>query len=350
MSSKKTKLKDHKKSTNYSHVDLLDEDAPIAGQKFVCLSFISPEDIIKNKELFYFENFLKRFEFKKSLEKYNQFLNFLSYKYKIDFNKLTKDLDEFVEEEKDNLFQTTIEDEYKTFIDQKEDELQKEYNQICEFQTNTRGIKVRGVFASQEEAELKCKTLRANDENHDVYVGQVGLWMPFHPEAYRTGKVEYLEKELNELMAQKKHNDEVSKEEFKNRVKESKKKAIQDNIEKANKEGNKLLQTIDEEGNLINSDRLDVPGKNLLFGDNENNDVVTANLKKELFEDPNVIIGKKSDNDHGLNEIINLHKKLEETQEENQEETQEETQQETQEETQEELVNKDESETINSND
>ena len=136
MSSKKNKVKETKKPNNNKHIDLLDEDPPIAGQKFVCLSFISPEDIIKNKELFYFENFLKRFEFKKSLEKYNQFLNFLSYKYKIDFNKLTKDLEEFLEEEKDNLFQTTIEDEYKTFIDQKEEELQKDYNQICEFQTN----------------------------------------------------------------------------------------------------------------------------------------------------------------------------------------------------------------------
>ena len=309
MSSKKnSKIKENKKFDFNKNIDLLDEDKPIAGQKFVCLSFISPEDIIKNKQLFYFENFLKRFEFKKSLEKYNQFLNFLSYKYKIDFNKLTKDLEEFLEEEKDNLFQTTIEDEYKTFIDQKEDELQKKYNEICEFQTNTRGIKVRGVFESQEEAELKCKSLREIDPNHDVYVGQVGLWMPFHPEAYRTGKVEYLEKELNELMAQKRHNDEVSKEEFKTRVKESKKKAIEENIEKATREGNKLLQSINEDGDLINSDKLDVPGKNLLFGDGENDDVITADLRKELFEDPNVIVGKKSDNDHGLSEIIDLHK------------------------------------------
>ena len=33
-------------------VDLLDEDKPIAEQKFVCLSFISPEYIIKKKLYF----------------------------------------------------------------------------------------------------------------------------------------------------------------------------------------------------------------------------------------------------------------------------------------------------------
>ena len=32
------------------HVDLLDEDKPIANQKFVCISFVSPEKILEKKE------------------------------------------------------------------------------------------------------------------------------------------------------------------------------------------------------------------------------------------------------------------------------------------------------------
>tara|TARA_B110001450_G_scaffold120494_1_gene113603 strand:+ start:9161 stop:10129 length:969 start_codon:yes stop_codon:yes gene_type:complete len=309
--SAKAKKENLETAENTKYVDLLDEDKPIAGQKFACLSFISPEEIIKNKQLFFFEKFLKNFEFKKTFEKYTQFLNFLSYKYNVDFNKLTKDMEEFVEEEKDNLFLTSLDDEYKSFIDAKEEQLTKEYNEKHEFQTNTRGLKVRGVFATQEEAELKCKMLRQEDTNHDVYVGPVGMWMPFHPEAYKTGRVEYLEKELNELMSQKKQNDEVSKEEFKKRVKDSKRKAIEENVAKAEKEGNKLMQTIDEEGNLVNADRMDVPGKNLLFGDGEKDDAATADLRKELFEAEDVIIGKPKDNDHGLSEILQRQKERE---------------------------------------
>jgi hypothetical protein len=150
--------------------------------------------------------------------------------------------------------------------------------------------------------------LREIDPNHDVYVGAVGMWMPFHPEAYKTGRVEYLEKDLNELMSHKKKNDEISKEQFKERVKESKKKAIEENIAKARKEGNKLMQTIDEEGNLINADKMDVPGKNLLFGDKEDDDVSTADLRKELFEAEDVIVGRKKDNDHGLGELLERQK------------------------------------------
>jgi len=315
MATRKTSKLKETTTSNISRekmVDLLDEDRPISGQKYVCLSFISPENHIKKKELFYFEKYLKTFEFRKTFDKYTQFLNFLAYKYSLDFNALTKDMEEFVEEEKDNLFITSLEDEYKSFIDTKEEELQKEYSVEHNFQTNTRGIKVRGVFGSQEEAEFKCKSLRESDPNHDVYVGQVGMWMPFHPEAYKTGKVEYLEKELNELMAQKKKNDEISKEQFKQRVKESKQKAIRENIAKAEKEGNKLMQTIDEDGNLINADRMDVPGKNLLFGDSSNDDTTTAELRKELFEAEDVLVGKQDNNDHGIGEILRRKKEREE--------------------------------------
>ena len=311
MTSKKTSKLKQTTNSNFETekvIDLLDEDRPISGQKYVCLSFISPENHIKKKELFYFEKYLKTFEFRKTFDKYTQFLNFVAYKYNLDFNVLTKDMEEFVEEEKNNLFLSSLEDEYKSFIDAKEEDLQKEYNIEHSFQTNTRGIKVRGVFGSQEEAELKCKMLRENDPNHDVYVGQVGIWMPFHPEAYKTGRVEYLEKDLNDLMAQKKKNDEISKEQFKDRVKESKKKAIRENIAKAEKEGNKLMQTIDEDGNLINADRMDVPGKNLLFGDSSTDDNITAELRKELFEAEDVIVGKQENNDHGIGEILKRQK------------------------------------------
>ena len=83
-------------TVNPKYVDLLDEDRPIANQKFVCVSFVSPEDIIKDKNQFCFEEFLKDWEFTKTMEKYTQFLNFISYKYNIKFDDLTADMQDFV--------------------------------------------------------------------------------------------------------------------------------------------------------------------------------------------------------------------------------------------------------------
>jgi len=297
-------------STKY--VDLLDEDKAIAGQKFVCLSFISPEKILKQKEHFYFDKFLKQFEFNKTMEKFNQFLNFLSFKYNLKQDLIQDDFKEYLKEEKDKLFFSTLEDDYKTFLEQREEELEKEFNEINNFQTNTRGIKVRGSFASQEEAELRCKMIREFDPNHDVYVGPVGIWVPFHPEAYRTGRVEYLEEELNKLMSEKAKNEKTAKDNFEQRVKDAKREAIQENIEKAEKYGNKLTQAINEDGELVSaSDITNITEDNILNTATDSSEVTSADIRRELFEGDNIITDFKDD-DRGLSQILENKKKAEE--------------------------------------
>jgi hypothetical protein len=282
---------------NAKYVDVLDEDKSIAGQKFVCISFISPDKIIEDKNRFFFKEFLKNWELNKSMEKYMQFLHFVSEKYNVDFNSMTKDLEDFCKIEKNNLFSTTLADEYKTFIDNNEDRLTSEYDESNMFQTSTRGVKIRGSYPNQGEAELRAKLLRELDPNHDVFVGPVGMWMPFHPEAYKTGRVEYLEDELNQLMHEKNKNEKKAKQEFEQRVKSAKKKAIEDNKEKALKSGNVLTQTIDEQGNLVSVKDISTMDRKL--GD----DVSVADIRKELFEDENVVIDKNTD--HGLSDILN---------------------------------------------
>ena len=42
--------------------DYLDEDEPITGQKYALISFVSPENVLEKKELFFFERFLQNFE------------------------------------------------------------------------------------------------------------------------------------------------------------------------------------------------------------------------------------------------------------------------------------------------
>jgi hypothetical protein len=281
--------------TNPKYVDLLEEDKPIAGQKFVCVSFCSPEKILKDKQIFYFEEFLKKWELSKSMEKFVQFLNFVSFKYNISFDDVSNDFKEFVKEEKESLNKSGIEDDYKTFVDNNEDDLQKQFDVAHNFQTNTRGLKIRGAYPTQEEAELRCKMLREIDSNHDIMVGPVGMWMPWDPEAYKTGRVEYLEEELNKLMSEKKKNEGNAKTAFEQRVKESKQKAIDDNIKNAEKSGNTLTQTIDKEGNLIGVNTANT--QEFAMRDQEN--ISTADICSELFEGENVVIGK-SDNGQSL--------------------------------------------------
>jgi len=286
------------------HVDLLDEDKPLAGQKYVCLSFVSPEKILKQKETFMFEKFIEQWDLAKSMEKYTQFLNFIAYKYSLNFDKLTADLQEFALEEKDKLFLTNLNDEYKTYLDAHEEKLEEEFNSIYQFQTSTRGIKVRGSFPNQQEAELRCKMLREADPNHDVYVGPVGIWMPFHPEAYKTGRVEYLEQELNELMNEKDKNEKHAKQEFDKRVRESKEKAMEDNRKKAEETGAKLTQTMNADGELVSVNNLNTNEISLTYNSQSNSkEISVSDIRQELFEGDNIVT---NNTDHGLSNITHI--------------------------------------------
>ena len=291
-------LQDGKENPKY--VDLLEEDKPIAGQKFVCLSFVSPEHIIKQKEQFLFEQFVRQWDYKKSMEKFTQFLNFVSFKYSLSFDKVTADFQEFTKEEGETIRATSatlVSDDYKTFLDNNEDELEQKFGEKHEFQTSTRGIKVRGVFATQGEAELRCKLLREVDPNHDIYVGQVGMWVPFHPEAYKTGRVEYMEETLNQLMSDKKKNEDIAKQEFEKRVRETRQKAIEENMKKAQESGNKLTQTINEDGELVGI-------SNVSNFDGLDEDATVDDIKRSMFEAENVVLDKNTD--HGLSKLTHF--------------------------------------------
>ena len=285
-------------SENPKYIDLLDEDKAIAGQKFACISFISPDKIIRQKDMFFFEEFLKQFDLNKSLEKFTQFLNYISFKYHVDFDKMTKDLEEFVKEEKANLHKTTLDDEYKNFIDAHEENLEEKYKENYGFQTSTRGLKIRGVYPNQQEAELRCKMLRELDPHHDVYVGPVGMWVPWEPEAYKTGRVEYLEDELNQLMNEKQKNEKTAKMEFDKRVREAKEKAMEENRKKAEESGNVLTQTITKDGELVNIKNLNTTEMNLLENGEEVSD---ESIRKQLFEGEDIVTDKN--NDHGLSQL-----------------------------------------------
>ena len=302
------KNEDGTNNTNY--VDLLEEDKAISGQKFACLSFVSPEEIIKQRDHFFFEEFLKQWNYKKSVDVMLHFISFISYKYNLTFEKVNEDFQDFLKTEHESIMKYNVNDDFKTFIDTNEERLDVEFGEQYEFQTSVRGIKVRGVFASQKEAEMRCKLLREVDPNHDVYVGPVGMWVPFHPDAYKTGRVEYMEETLNQLMSEKKKNEDNAKKEFDKRVKEAKEKAIEENKKNAEKSGNKLTQTINSKGELVSVKNMSADEDAANAGEDEDTENVTLDdIRKQMFDTENVVIDKNTD--HGLsrlteNQALNL--------------------------------------------
>ena len=61
-------------SSSDEREDYLTVDPEIPGQKWCLLSFISPENVLKNKDTFFFEQFLNNFEVNVKTKLIEQFL------------------------------------------------------------------------------------------------------------------------------------------------------------------------------------------------------------------------------------------------------------------------------------
>ena len=75
------------------------------------------------------------------------------------------------------------------------------------------GIKIRGVFSTIDEASTHAKKLQSVDTIHNVFVGEMGKWLAFDPDATSeaAGNPEYANEQLNNIMKGYMDNQEKSK-------------------------------------------------------------------------------------------------------------------------------------------
>ena len=65
---------------------------------------------------------------------------------------------------------------------------------------DVRGVKVRGVYATEEQAKKRCEQLRAVDPYHNIYIAPVGKWLPWCDDPEKAEDFNYAETQLNDLM------------------------------------------------------------------------------------------------------------------------------------------------------
>ena len=62
--------------------DFLEVDNPIAGQNYVCLSFVDPDEIIQNKEAFKTAKFLQSYAKDKGMKFEDVYEDYMNFQYK----------------------------------------------------------------------------------------------------------------------------------------------------------------------------------------------------------------------------------------------------------------------------
>ena len=197
--------------------DFLEVDDPIGGQQFVCLSFVSPEDVIQNKEAFKTAKFLQSYAKDKGMKFEEVYEDYLGFQYKF------------------------------------QDEIQRDYDKENKGQTNIRGVKVRGAYSSKEEAESRAKKLHRIDSSFHVFIGQVGYWLPWNPCADKIEDEQFLDSGLNELMEKYKENN-INKDLMYEEQKRDKMKAAQEEVlasKKKQKEKEKEAEKLEDKESIL---------------------------------------------------------------------------------------------------
>jgi len=218
--------------------DFLEVDEPIGGQNFCLLSFVEPEDIIQNKEAFKTAKFLQSIakeqdkDFKKFYEHYLDF----QYKY--------------------------------------HDDIERDFVKENTLKTNIRGLKVRGVYSSKEEADAKALRLQKKDSSFHVFVGQVGYWLPFNPIADKIEDEKFINDGLQELMEGYKQNA-VNKDILYEEDKRDKLKRAAEELAKAKEEEEKNKQEELEKAKLADAES----------GENSVSEVVEEEQTEEQTEE-----------------------------------------------------------------
>jgi len=188
--------------------DFLDVDKPIPGQSFVCLSFISPEKTLQRKDLFFFAEFVKE-------------------KYCGGDGDCKKIIEQF-----------------EDFMVTQQKPLEEEFHKLNNFQTTVRGLKVRGVYSSENEAQARAKELQKFDPSFHVYVGSVGYWLPWDPTPDAIKDQIYQEEALNQMMAQYKENEVLRDVHYQKQKEEMKLKAIEENLQRKKKNEEEMSASV----------------------------------------------------------------------------------------------------------
>jgi hypothetical protein len=214
--------------------DYLDEDEPINGQKYALVSFLSPDNVLEKKDLFFFERFLQAYEVEWKVKGMETFLADqantinrgldekanaadasgateladLCRSSRVRVETLMEDYQAYVRKQQKDINKTKIGAAWEDFLFKEQAKLEEEFHAKNSFRTSIRGFKVRGVARDEKEAEMRAKKLQKGDKYHNIYCSEIGKWTPWDPKPHLVADQEYAQEELNQLMKKYKENED----------------------------------------------------------------------------------------------------------------------------------------------
>lgn len=139
--------------------------------------------------------------------------------------KTASALDEHVKANMSDFRESTILEAYEGYMVVNKQKLEDEFHKENNFRTTVRGLKCRGTYSTHEQAVARAQSLHKKDPNFNVYVAEVGQWLPWDPEPDEVADQQYSNEQLNTLMQSYRENatkrDEFFEEQKRQRIAEA---------------------------------------------------------------------------------------------------------------------------------
>lgn len=189
---------------------IYDVDKPFPGQNYYCVSFVSPDKILAQKEHFMFYHY-ERFVQQRLTTLLDEALTNLVSKSEdgnVDVAEIIRVKKAVVAScKEEEVTFDKFKEKFEDFKFRDEEKVGEEFDKTNNFRTSVRGVKVRGTFDTKREADIRSAVLQRQDPLFDVFVGQVGYWCPWDPNPQKIADIEYMNADLNKLVKEYKNNE-----------------------------------------------------------------------------------------------------------------------------------------------
>lgn len=211
--------------------DFLDEDPIIPDQKFAVLSFYSPKyDLLEKREVSYF------YEFIRECLRVDPDLG----KKRVNFAKISEE----------KLLQMYTEFRFDNY-----DELHERLKEKHKEDVFDRALKVRGCYKTINKAKKRVQELKNGDNVHNMFVAEVGKWLPFAPDPSVCDDYETSNKQLNKMLYQQRVNANETRQFYQKEREQRLSEAV-----KINEERKKRLKEKDPEYRAVQESEMDLLG------------------------------------------------------------------------------------------
>lgn len=220
-------------------------------QKYVLVSFVSPDDNIKKRFIYEACQFLHHDVNKQIVDttiniarnintEFNKVMDRKIATYKASDNPLYKEVANFLADAKKELNinedeqvskvmrsylidYDELNDRFEAYKSQNYKELEEKFVALMGDQTSIRGVKVRGVYEDYADCTARADYLRKNvEKGSHIFIFPVGYWVPWDPNADSIQNQEYMIDKLNDMVKARDDNAKQRDEVFGKRVQDAK--------------------------------------------------------------------------------------------------------------------------------